>query len=63
MVTTAYPRSGFGLLTVIYLVVGGIVAANHRYWDDIHALRPIASGFLATILWPLILLGINLHIH
>jgi hypothetical protein len=63
MVTTAYPRSGFGLLTVVYLVVGGIVAANHHYWDQLHTLRAIASGVVATVLWPLILLDVDLHIH
>jgi hypothetical protein len=63
MVTTAYPRSGFGLLTVLYLVVGGIVAATHHYWNNLHAVRPIVSAVLATLLWPLLLVGVNLHIH
>jgi hypothetical protein len=56
-------RPGFSLLFVVYLVVGGIVAATHHYWSHIHSLKAVGSGLLATILWPLILLGINLHIH
>ena len=63
MVSTAYPRSGFGLLTVLYLVAGGIVAVTHHYWNYLHGVKPVASAVLATILWPLLLLGINLHIH
>ena len=63
MVTSAYPRAGFGPLTVIYLVAGGIIAATHHYWDDVHTLKPVVSGILATVLWPLILLGINLHVR
>lgn len=60
-----YARSGAGVswLLVIYLVIGGIVAATHHYWSNLHSLKAFVSGVLATILWPLILLGINLHIH
>jgi hypothetical protein len=63
MVSTAYPRSGFGLLTVLYLVAGGIIAATHHYWSNLHTWKPVVSAVLATILWPLLLLGINLHVH
>jgi hypothetical protein len=56
-------RPGFSLLFVVYLVVGGIVAATHHYWSHVHSLKAIGSGVLATVLWPLILIGINLHIH
>ena len=56
-------RSGFSLLFVVYLVVGGIVAATHHYWSNIHTFKAVISGILATILWPLLLIGINLHIH
>jgi hypothetical protein len=60
---SARSRPGFSLLFVIYLVVGGIVAATHHYWSNIHSLKAFISGVLATILWPLVLIGINLHIH
>jgi hypothetical protein len=56
-------RPGFSLLGVVYLVVGGIVAATHHYWSNVHSLKAIISGLLATILWPLVLIGINLHVH
>jgi hypothetical protein len=56
-------RPGFSLLFVVYLVIGGIVAATHHYWSHIHSLKAIGSALLATVLWPLVLIGINLHIH
>jgi hypothetical protein len=56
-------RPGFSLLVVVYLVAGGIVAGTHHYWSQLHNLKQIASALLATVLWPLILLGVNLHIH
>ena len=60
---TAAPRVGVSWMAALYLVVGGIVAATHHYWSNVNSLKAFVSGVLATILWPLILIGINLHIH
>jgi hypothetical protein len=54
--------SGVSLLMVVYLVAGGIVAATHHYWSNLHTLKAVISAVLATILWPLILVGVDLHI-
>ena len=56
-------RPGFSLLVVVYLVAGGIIAATHHYWSNLHNIKQIVSALLATVLWPLVLLGVNLHIH
>ena len=56
-------RPGFSLLFVVYVAVGAVVAWTHHYWSHLHAFKQIISAILATLLWPLILLGINLHIH
>ncbi len=57
------PRApGFSLAAVIYLVAGGIIAATHHYWSSLNTVKQILSAVLATLLWPLILLGIDLHI-
>ena len=61
--TTAAPRVGVSRLAVLYLVAGGIVAATHHYWSHLHTLKGWGSALLATVVWPLILLGVNLHIH
>jgi hypothetical protein len=65
MLGTAYAgrRYGVSWLVVIYLVAGGIVAATHHYWDNLNTLKAIVSAVLATLLWPLLLVGVNLHIH
>ena len=62
MVATA-PRAGISVFWVVYLVIGGIVAATHHYWGNVHAVKPVVSGLLATVLWPLLFFGISLHIH
>ena len=62
-----YPsrRTGLfpGLLVTIYLVAGGIVSATHHYWTELHTWKAVVSAVLATVRWPLLLLGVNLHIH
>jgi hypothetical protein len=63
MTVLARPRTNLSLLWVIYLVAGGIVSATHHYWQNLHTLKTIVSAILAVLLWPLILVGINLHIH
>ena len=60
---TVGPRFGVSWFVAIYLIAGGIVAATHNYWSNLHDLRDIFSAILATLLWPLILVGINLHVH
>ena len=49
-------------IVLIYMIVGVYVAWSHHYltfgW-----LRTVASGLLAIVLWFLVLLGVNLHIH
>jgi hypothetical protein len=59
-VSSRGPR--IGLLGVIYVVAGAIVANSHHYFEHVNTLRQFFSAVLAVLLWPLILLGINLHI-
>jgi hypothetical protein len=51
-----------GLLSLVYVVVGAFVAGNHDYFAHTDTARTIGSALLAIFLWPLILLGISLHI-
>ena len=55
-------RRGVSLLGLVYVVVGVAIAANHNYFDNIHGWRGVLSAIFAVFLWPLILLGIDLHI-
>jgi hypothetical protein len=56
-----HPR--FGLIPLVYLVVGGIVAATHHYFQHVDTASQVGSAILAVLLWPLLFLGIDLHIH
>ena len=50
------------VLFVAYVVVGVVVANSHHYFVHLSAAKPILSAALAVVLWPLVLLGVNLHI-
>jgi hypothetical protein len=50
-------------LGVIYLVVGLVVAANRDYLQDLDRIKEVVSALLAILLWPLVLIGIDLHIR
>jgi hypothetical protein len=51
------------LLGFVYLVIGIVVAATHDYFKNLDTVKRLLSALLAVILWPLVLLGVNLHIH
>jgi hypothetical protein len=53
---------GPSLLFLIYLAVGVAIAASHHYFRNVNTIREVVSAGLAIVLWPLVLLGINLHI-
>jgi hypothetical protein len=48
---------------IVWLIVGILLASSHNYLAHVNAVKPIVSALLAIFLWPLLLLGINLHIH
>jgi hypothetical protein len=49
-------RSGLGSL--LYLIVGVMLASSHHYFAHADTLKPVVSAVLAVALWPLLLLGI-----
>jgi hypothetical protein len=52
-----------GIVSLLYLIVGVLLASSHHYFEHTSTLKPILSALLAIVLWPLLLLGINLHIR
>jgi hypothetical protein len=54
---------GVSLGTIIWIIVGVVLASSHHYLNHLGGIKPIVSAVLAILLWPLLLLGVNLHIH
>jgi len=56
-------RSGlWTILIVVYVVVGIVVANSHNYFRGVNELKDYLSVILAIVLWPLVLIGVNLNI-
>jgi hypothetical protein len=55
-------RRGIGLIGVVYLVIGIVVASTHGYLVAWNIPGNILEGLAAIVLWPLVaLLGLDLH--
>jgi hypothetical protein len=50
------------LIVIVYLVIGIVVAASKDYFDGINNIEGIISAALGVVLWPLLLLDVNLRI-
>ena len=50
------------ILIIVYLVVGVVVANSHHYFANLTTLKPVLSAVLAVPLWPLVLVGVSLHL-
>jgi hypothetical protein len=51
-----------GIISIVYIVAGIVVANSHHYFANLHSLMGILSAVLAVVLWPLVLLGVDLHL-
>jgi hypothetical protein len=45
---------------IVYLLVGLLVAAQHNYFAHLNIVSHVFSAILAVLLWPLVLLNVNL---
>ena len=50
------------LLGLIYVAIGVFVAASKDYFENLETVKRVLSAILAILLWPLLLLGMDLHI-
>jgi hypothetical protein len=50
------------ILGLVWIGVGIAIAWRHHYFNHLSTVRQLGSALLAIVLWPLLLLGINLHI-
>ena len=54
---------GPSLFSILWIVVGVIVAADNKYLKNINDVESVLSAILAILLWPLVLLDVNLRIN
>jgi hypothetical protein len=57
-----FVRRRLSLISIIWIVIGVLVAASHHYFDHLTTIGAFLSAVLAILLWPLVLLGVHLTI-
>lgn len=50
------------IVPLVYLLIGLLVAAQHGYFAHLTTAGRVLSAVLAILLWPLVLLGVQLSI-
>ena len=53
---------GPSIFTILWIIVGVVIAADHKYLKNIDDVESVLSAVLAILLWPLVLFDVNLHI-
>jgi hypothetical protein len=57
-----FSRRRYSWLFIIWVIIGLIVAWERSY-ITVYLVKLVLSALLVIFLWPLVLLGISLHIH
>lgn len=50
------------ILLVVYIIIGFFVAQDHHYLANLDSIARVLSAILGVLLWPLVVLGVDLHI-
>jgi len=50
-------------LGAIYLIVGLVVAVLKEYFDYIETFRGVLEALIAIIIWPAVLLGVDINVR
>jgi hypothetical protein len=56
-------RRRFSLLFLIYVLIGIYIAFAYEDYITVRLVKLVLSALLAIFLWPLVLLGVDLHIR
>jgi hypothetical protein len=48
---------------LVYLIIGAFVAAANHYFAHVGKLAGVFEAIIAIIIWPLVLLGVDIRIR
>lgn len=51
-----------GLLSIVYVVIGVVIAANQNYFSGIEQLGNVLEAIIAVLIWPVLLFGVDINI-
>ncbi len=47
----------------IYIIVGVVVAVVEDYFENVDSFKAVLEAVIAVLIWPLILLGVDINIR
>jgi len=50
------------MLKLAYPIIGAFVAAAHQYFDHVGSAEGVINAVIAILIWPLVLIGIDLRV-
>lgn len=51
------------MFVLIYAIIGAFVAAAQSYFSHVGSLAGAAEAILAILIWPLLLIGVDINIR
>jgi hypothetical protein len=51
------------MFALAYAVIGAFVAAANHYFSHVGSTRGVVSAILAILIWPLVLIGVDIRIR
>lgn len=51
-----------GLLTIVYLLIGVVIAASQNYFTGISQFGDVVEAVVAVLIWPALLFGVDINI-
>ncbi len=51
------------IVLALYVVAGVVVASRENYLENLDNVKRVISALLAVLLWPLLLLGVDVRIR
>jgi len=52
-----------GLWVLVYAIIGAFVAAAQGYFAHVGSLGGVSEAVIAILIWPLVLIGIDINIR
>ena len=51
------------MFALVYAIIGAFVAAANHYFAHVGSTRGVVNAILAILIWPLVLLGVEVHVR
>jgi sulfite exporter TauE/SafE len=51
------------MYALAYAIIGAFVAAANHYFSHVGTVRGVVNAVIAILIWPLVLVGIDIRVH